>query len=99
MKRFFKAEKVYSDGKTLHVSWNDGHSIYVDALVLRNECPCAKCKGHGGNLQPSGIEPNTQILHTQMQGNYALKITFSDNHDSGIYTWDNIREIARKVAQ
>jgi DUF971 family protein len=63
---------------------------------LRVYSPSAEVRGHGPgqeSLQTGKEEVN--ITHIEPVGNYAVKLTFSDGHDTGLYSWDYLYELAR----
>ena len=66
----------------------EGHESTLSAEFLRVHSPSAEVRGHGdsdGVLQVG--KKDVQIKHLEYVGNYALKITFSDGHDSGLFHW------------
>ncbi|HEY7885778.1 MAG TPA: DUF971 domain-containing protein [Cellvibrionaceae bacterium] len=68
----------------------------LDAEYLRVHSPSAEVKGHGPNqavLQTG--KKNVAIEALEVTGNYALKLTFSDGHNSGLYTWHYLQDLAR----
>ena len=76
--------------------WNDGHTGSYPSWYLRENCPCASCveefTGRRLILQgsiPAGIE-RTGV---EPVGNYALRFSFGDGHDTGIYSFDYLRRI------
>jgi len=85
------------------IQWQDGTSSYYSVAYLRRNSPSADQKQLRDQLDknpltvlpmsraPAG-EPLT-IVDAQMVGTYALKIVFSDGHDTGIYSWTYLREI------
>jgi len=67
---------------------------------LRLKCPCAVCRGHRPfNYEekldlPSFQEgPPLEIVRSEPVVRYALQFTFSDGHDTGIYTFEHLRKI------
>ena len=83
---------------TLELEWADGHRTVYTAHDLRWLCPCAFCRGEAGlpgwlDTSPTLTEEQTRLVDAQLVGNYALKIEWSDQHDSGIYSFDYLREI------
>ena len=75
------------NGKYLLISFNDNSKFSISSELLRVESPSADIQGHGG---PKKIVRNKgSILINQIEpvGNYAIRIIFSDNHSSGIYSW------------
>jgi DUF971 family protein len=89
------------EGGAVELSWSDGlRSVYTPRL-LRDACPCATCREKRVEpakpallqvLAPEEIAP-LSIAGMQPVGQYAYKISFSDGHDSGIYTLDYLREL------
>ena len=88
----------------LTVQWSDGTTSYYSIPYLRRMSPSAEMK----NLReeqarnPLAILPASAAkassgpltaLNAEMVGNYAIRITFSDGHDTGIYSWGYLREI------
>ena len=79
----------------LSVLFEDGARVTLTAEKLRMESPSAEVRGHGGQRPPpvTGKE-NVKILRLEPVGNYALRIVFDDGHDSGLYSWDYLKELA-----
>ena len=96
------------DDKTLLISWSDGKTRRYSVRELRDRCPCATCREERtaiteGNsaqekenplaiLSPQEARPLT-LAGMRPVGNYAYGISFSDGHDTGIYTLDFLREL------
>ena len=78
----------------LRVEWSDGHYSEYTLRYLRGFCPCAECQGHG---QGTWIFVNAtwpqEIADIREQGNYAIGVTWSDGHSTGIYSWEILREL------
>ena len=75
------------DGKNLFIVFDDNSKFTISAELLRVESPSADVQGHGG---PKIIVKNkTDVLINKIEqvGNYAIRIIFSDDHSSGIYSW------------
>lgn len=89
------------DEQTLAITWSDGQLRNYPIRELRDRCPCATCREkHGAppkpNLLPvlSAAEAKPlRIMGLKPVGNYAYAITFSDGHDTGIYTLEFLREL------
>ncbi len=85
----------------LNIQWDDNHSSAYPLNALREACPCALCReGHefmGPQYDPDliALQParSYEVKDMQLVGNYALQLTWSDLHSSGIYTWDYLRRI------
>ena len=84
----------------LSVTWNDGHASLFTMTRLRDGCPCAGCKGETVLFQtyvppdPKRDTPGRYDLKgVEAIGGYALKFSWGDNHDMGIYTWEHLRDL------
>ena len=87
----------------LQIDWADGHKCVYPLSLLRSKCPCAACKTQREeqaaqpktrlNILPGNYTSDIRVLHAELVGNYALRIDWSDNHGSGIYSFDYLREI------
>ena len=76
---------VYADDLT--VQWRDGVLAHYPFRYLRDACPCASCINEITGekvLDPASIPADIHIRKADYVGNYALRITWSDGHDTGI---------------
>ena len=73
----------------LTVSFNTGDVFHLDAELLRVEAPSADVQGHGADQKqtPHGKRYVT-IHHIEPVGHYAVRLTFSDGHNTGLYSWE-----------
>jgi DUF971 family protein len=81
----------------IHLRWPGGAEATLPALALRAACPCAGCVEEGTGrklLDPASIPGDIRPGHVEAVGNYAVKFHWSDGHDSGIYTWSQLRELS-----
>jgi DUF971 family protein len=77
------------------IVWADGTRCVYPNVILRGLCPCATCQGHGGTIEfISGGDARLRDLETV--GHYALKLVWGDGHDTGIYTFAYLRELAER---
>ena len=87
----------------LEIHWQDGHVCTYPVAYLRKNCPCATCRNF---REEQAKKPKTHLTvfnktsegplvatNAQMVGGYALRIEFSDGHDTGIYSFSYLREI------
>ncbi|MCA8891996.1 MAG: DUF971 domain-containing protein [Hyphomonas sp.] len=83
-----------ADG-VLHAEFDDGRSGTVSYKRLREQSPSAAVRGHGGGPPPpqAPVPDDITVLRADPVGRYALRIVFSDGHDSGLYNWDLIRQL------
>jgi DUF971 family protein len=90
-----------SKSSGIKIDWKDGHTSEYTLEYLRDKCPCAQCTGAHGTppRQPTANSPfqmyqaKLKILGVEPVGNYAIRINWSDGHNTGIYSWDRFREI------
>src|SRR5687768_16758498 len=87
------------EGGRLLFGWADGKRSGYPWELLRWKCPCAICSGEGGHpgmlASLESLSP-TQVVMTDVElvGRYAVRPTWQDNHDTGIYTFRLLRELA-----
>ncbi len=92
--------KADRNERVLKISWDDGRESVYPFAGLRAACPCVSCKGGhdnmGGPADPALVRdaPDNGVTVTNLQavGAYALQFFWSDGHDTGIYTWDYLRQ-------
>ena len=78
------------------VLWDDGHRSIYDAHALRCACTCASCVDEMTGrkvLQDSTVPTDVQAVHFHPVGNYGVAISWSDGHDTGIYTFQTLRAL------
>lgn len=78
----------------LSIEWEDGVVSHLPIAYLRGWCPCAGCQGHGTVVEFHPADPALGIEGMAEAGAYALHLRFTDGHDTGIYTWTWLRQIA-----
>ncbi|KXK05686.1 MAG: Gamma-butyrobetaine dioxygenase [Acidobacteria bacterium OLB17] len=79
------------------ITWSDDSQTRYNALFLRRRCPCAMCINEWTGekmLVDESIPDDIKITSTAVVGRYALNFVFSDQHDSGIFSFQYLREIA-----
>jgi DUF971 family protein len=102
-----KMVKVHlTTGAGLEIDWKDGHRSAYTFKFLRDACPCALCEdertksgrkaGEPEKPAPGTLpmfKPAVKALAAEAVGKYAMKFSWNDNHDLGIYSWAYLREI------
>lgn len=87
--------------EALTIEWSDGHESVYFAKDLRKNCPCAVCeeervKKTDNPLYVMKTNPqNAVLVEWEMIGRYAISFKFSDNHKTGIYTYEYLRKICQ----
>ena len=90
----------------LIIEWNDGHVSHYNFVYLRDACPCAMCEDERGKagrrpgdpvtVAPGALlifKPTAKPVSAEGVGKYAIKFSWNDNHDLGLYSWKFLREI------
>jgi ATP-binding protein involved in chromosome partitioning len=89
--------RIYQAGPaTLAILWSDGRERRYAVRDLRLACPCANCRDEMTGeriLDPARVPEDVLPVHLGSVGNYGLKIRWSDGHDTGIYSFDRLREL------
>jgi len=89
--------RLAKDKKTLTVTFESGESFELSAEYLRVESPSAEVKGHTpSQAQTVPGKRNVEIMSVAPIGHYAVRITFTDLHDTGIYSWDYLWELGQE---
>lgn len=88
------------DKDKLSLTWNDDTLTIISLKYLRDECPCAGCKGETilfktfRPAKPPIITPEMyQVKGIDVVGDYAIKISWKDGHDTGIYSWTYLKTL------
>ena len=84
-----------NNGKYLFISFDDKSEFKISSELLRVECPSADVQGHGGPKIIVKNKKNVLIDKIEEVGNYAIRIIFSDDHSSGIFSWDLLYDFGK----
>lgn len=84
--------------RALTIAFDDGARYAIPFEVLRVESPSAEVRGHGGEKKIVTGKENVGVTDALPVGRYAVRIVFDDGHQTGIYTWDYLRELGRRAA-
>ena len=92
--------RVRRAARRLDVSFDDGQSFGLPAEYLRVESPSAEVQGHAPSqkILVAGKE-DVNIAQVEPIGNYAVRIRFSDGHDTGIFTWTYLHELGAEYGE
>ncbi|MCJ8338850.1 MAG: DUF971 domain-containing protein [Pseudomonadales bacterium] len=89
------AIKLHKKSKSLELTFADGQ-FELRAEYLRVHSPSAEVRGHGIGQETLQVKKKfVGISNIEICGNYALKISFDDGHDSGLFTWDYLHELCQ----
>ena len=84
--------------RELAITWSNGDESVFDVRALRLACACARCVDEWsgeGRLDPATVPEDVHPLRIESVGRYAIQIHWSDGHDSGIYPFRRLRDLAR----
>lgn len=85
--------------KRLTIAFSDGEEHEYRTALLRGYCPCAHCQGHGSlphKWNPIHHESEIVISDISQVGNYAICIAWEDGHNTGVYSFEMLRKIAKE---
>jgi DUF971 family protein len=86
------------DKGVLGIEWNDGHKGVYPVRYLRQHCPCAACTDEWTGelrIKPDDVPLLIMLMDIEPVGRYAFKITWSDGHDTGLYTYTLLRRMCQ----
>ncbi len=93
-------DKIQVRSGNLILEYTDGNVYTLSLEYMREECPCADCKGetilfttYRGNKPAIKTPDMYKIAGIETVGGYAIKITWKDGHDTGLYSWDYIQTL------
>lgn len=88
--------KLHQKSRLLEIAFDDNTECMLSCEFLRVYSPSAEVRGHGVGQEvlQTGKE-DVNILNIEPVGNYAIRLIFSDGHDTGLYSWDLLHELAR----
>jgi DUF971 family protein len=76
------------NGKNLKIIFDDNAEFIIRSELLRVESPSAEVQGHSGPKKIIRNKKDITIKKIEQIGNYAIRLIFSDDHSSGIYSWE-----------
>lgn len=86
---------LQEQGHFLQLDYANGKSYRISAELLRVFSPSAEVRGHGtGQEKLQTGKAGVYLTDIQAAGLYALKLVFSDGHDSGLYDWGYLHDLA-----
>lgn len=91
---------VHSTSKKLEIGFSDGARFALPFELLRVCSPSAEVQGHGpGQEVLQTGKRHVDLVALEPVGHYGVKPTFSDGHDTGIFTWEYLYELGSRQAQ
>jgi DUF971 family protein len=86
---------VHSKSRALELQYANNESFRIPFELLRVYSPSAEVQGHGpGQETLQTGKREVTLVSVDPVGHYALQLNFSDGHNTGIYSWDILRDLA-----
>lgn len=89
------AIQLHKASKTLTLTYGPDEAYHLPAEFLRVHSPSAEVQGHGKPILQFG-KLGVGLSKVEPAGQYALKLTFDDGHDSGLFTWEYLYQLAQR---
>jgi DUF971 family protein len=89
---------VAFENNRLLITWDDGHQSIYEPFHLRLSCACAQCVDEitgARMIRPEQIPPDIKPCEMRPVGRYGVSFEWSDGHDTGIYTFERLRELCQ----
>ena len=81
--------RLHQASRLLEIKFDNNTECMLSCEFLRVHSPSAEVKGHGAGQETLQVgKENVNITAIEPVGNYAVKLVFSDGHDTGLYSWD-----------
>jgi DUF971 family protein len=89
--------KLHQKSRILEIAFDDGKRFNLPCEYLRVFSPSAEVRGHGPGQEVLQVgKRDVEIKEIEPVGNYAVKLAFSDGHDTGLYSWEYLHELGEK---
>jgi DUF971 family protein len=89
--------KLHQTSRILEVTFDDGKQYRLPCEYLRVYSPSAEVRGHGPGQEVLQVgKREVGISAVEPVGVYAVKLTFTDGHDTGIFSWDYLYDLGLK---
>ena len=90
--------RAVEEGKILAITFDTGEQVRLAASDLRRESPSAEGRGHGPAAPQRPAEPfdGARIVSLSPVGRYAVRIGFADGHNTGLFTWAFLHDLAHR---
>ena len=89
--------KLHQVSRKLEIAFNNGTRFELPYEFLRVYSPSAEVRGHGPGQEVLQVgKKDVEITRVEPVGSYAVQFTFSDGHDTGIYSWDLLYDYGKR---
>ena len=88
--------RLHQNSRLLEIKFDNNTECMLSCEFLRVYSPSAEVRGHGKGQEVLQLDKeNVNITAIEPVGNYAVKLVFSDGHDTGLYSWDYLYDLGR----
>lgn len=84
---------LHQKSGVLEVEYPDGARYQLPLEYLRVYSPSAEVRGHGGPMELVTGKRDIGVTSIEPVGNYAIQLNFDDGHNTGIFSWQTLREL------
>jgi len=86
--------QLHQKSRMLEIAFDDGSRYELSCEFLRVYSPSAEVTGHGPGTEVLQLgKEDVNISAIEPVGNYAVRLVFDDNHDSGLYSWEHLHDL------
>ncbi len=92
--------RALKDERIIELIWGPDKVSRLPFAAIRRDCRCAVCVDEFSGrqlLDPSSIPDDLGLEEISISGNYALRIRWSDQHDSGLFTWAHLSDLSDRL--
>ncbi len=88
--------RLHQQSRKLEITFDDGAHFMLPCEFLRVFSPSAEVRGHGPGQEVLQVgKESVNILGIEPVGQYAIRLVFTDDHDTGLYSWDYLYDLGR----
>lgn len=92
--------QLHQKSRILEIVFDEGSRFEYSCEYLRVYSPSAEVAGHGPGQEVLQIgKEDVNITAVEPVGNYAIKLVFDDNHDTGLYSWEYLYQLGTEQEQ
>jgi DUF971 family protein len=87
---------LHQASRLVEIAFSDGAVFRLPCEFLRVNSPSAEVRGHGSDQQVLQVgKREVQIVAIEPVGSYAVRLVFSDGHDTGLYSWEYLYHLGK----
>jgi len=92
--------RLHQASRKLEIVFDDGAHFHLSCEFLRVYSPSAEVRGHGAGQEVLQVgKEDVNIVGIEPVGQYAVKLSFSDGHNTGLYSWDYLYDLGARQAE